>query len=118
MAIDGIGKSGKIAEVATQATNAVAPNSVQATFDAGRKTAVEGTNPTSPLEQLRSGKIDLNRYLDLKVEQATSGLENKLDPERLDFIRNTLRNQLASDPILSDLVNAVSSSAKTTSDER
>jgi hypothetical protein len=118
MGIDGIGKSGKLTDIATPATTAASASSPQATFEVGRTSAVEKSKAVSPLDQLREGTIDLDRYLDLKVEQATAGLENKLDPERLDFIRSTLRSQLANDPVLGDLVKMVSSAVNSANNER
>lgn len=108
MGIDGIGKSGKTAEIAAHTTTATTTATLP-TFEVGKKTGVESTTSQSPLDQLRAGKIDLNQYLDLKVEQAVSGLD-KLAPERLDFIRSSLRSQLQNDPGLSELVSAVTAS--------
>jgi len=60
----------------------------------------------SPLDRLRACEISLPQYLDIKVNEATSHLDERLSAEQLDFIRNSLREQLASDPMLVDLVNA------------
>ncbi len=62
-------------------------------------TAVGG--PT-PIEQLRSGQIDVNGYLDLKVNEATGHLKG-LTPVQLDALRNMLRDQISTDPALADL---------------
>jgi hypothetical protein len=59
--------------------------------------------PTSPLDLVRSGRIDVARYLDLKVEEATAHLR-ALPPAQLASIRSTLRDRLATDPALADLV--------------
>ncbi|AKU95908.1 hypothetical protein AKJ09_02572 [Labilithrix luteola] len=66
---------------------------------------VEGASGASPLERLRAGEIDVHGYIDLKVDQATAGLSG-LSPSELAHIKNTLRDQMASDPGLADLVRA------------
>ena len=44
--------------------------------------------------------------LNIKVNEATAHLDHRLSAEQLDFIRTSLREQLASDPMLVDLVKA------------
>jgi hypothetical protein len=56
------------------------------------------------LERLRSGEIDLGGYVDLKVQEATGHLSG-LPAVELDKIRTVLRERLASDPTLVDLVH-------------
>jgi len=58
-----------------------------------------------PLEQLRTGGAGLERYLDLKVDEATAHL-GPLPPSQLEMIRSALRERIASDPTLVDLVHA------------
>ncbi len=60
------------------------------------------TGPT-PLDRLKAGQIDLNGYLDLKVQEATAHLQG-LSPVELDTIRSMLRDRMATDPALADLV--------------
>jgi hypothetical protein len=62
--------------------------------------AAEGTL----LEQLRRGEIDLDRYLDVQVNAAMSHVSGGLPPAQLEFIREALREQIASDPVLVELV--------------
>lgn len=64
----------------------------------------------SPLERLRAGQIDVNGYLDLKVEQATAHLRG-LPPAELGAVKSMLREQIASDPALADLVKQATGSA-------
>jgi hypothetical protein len=63
---------------------------------------VEAT-ASGPLDQLRAGTIDVGRYLDLKVDEATAHL-SALPRVELDAIRGALRDRLATDPALVDLV--------------
>ena len=58
---------------------------------------------TGPLERLRKGEIDLDRYLDLRVDEATAHLQG-LRAHEMEGLRTLLRDQLASDPALVDLV--------------
>jgi len=59
--------------------------------------------PATALERLRSGEIDLDGYLDQKTSEATAHL-TALPPEQLDAIRSALRDRMAGDPTLVDLV--------------
>jgi hypothetical protein len=65
--------------------------------------AVEKGAPVGPLERLRAGEIDLERYLDLTVEEATAHLP-PLPVEELDAIKTALRDRIAGDPALVELV--------------
>jgi hypothetical protein len=60
----------------------------------------------SPLARLRAGEIDVNRYMDLKVEEATSHLHG-MRAQDLDAIKRTLRGHMESDPALADLVKQI-----------
>ncbi|WP_394823767.1 hypothetical protein [Pendulispora albinea] len=123
MGIDRIGKGGPTLPTTTTAEVGKSGQSFEATLaekvdkaDKAEKAssvgAVEAT-ATSPLERLRAGQIDLNGYLDLKVHQAVSHLSGTgglggLSPQALDTIKRALREQLATDPTLSDLVKGAS----------
>lgn len=107
MGIDRIGRAGGTAGVASPTTTAAEPSAaISESFAAVAKRAVVAPEAVPLLEQLKAGQIDLNRFLDLRVEQATAHLQAVLDPERLQFIRQSLRIQLQSDPGLLDLVKA------------
>ena len=59
---------------------------------------------TSPaLEQLKAGQIDFNQYVDIKVNEATQHLHG-LTKVQLDNIRQMLRDRMATDPELVDLL--------------
>lgn len=68
---------------------------------------VSGPSPTAPssLDLLRAGQIDVGRYLDLKVDEATAHL-SALPRAELEAIRGALRDRLAVDPTLVELVRA------------
>ncbi|WP_394844065.1 hypothetical protein LZC95_44305 [Pendulispora brunnea] len=119
MGIDRIGKGGPTLPTNTTAEVGKSGQSFEATLaekagkseKAGSVGAVEGT-AASPLEKLRAGQIDLNGYLDLKLDQATAHLQG-LAPAHLDAIKKALREQLATDPTLVDLVKGAAGQAPT-----
>lgn len=114
MGIDRIGKGGGVPPTPDgQGTGAVGPtgkpekafevertSSATATQKAGD---VEGVAPSSPLARLRAGEIDVNGYVDLKVDEATASLKG-VPAAELDEIKKALRDQLRTDPALVDLV--------------
>ena len=115
MAIDRIGKGGALpgapeagAPAGADKTGAKAPFKVErpeqsAAADAARRTeGVEGAT-TSPLARLRAGEVDVNGYVDLRVEEATKSLKG-LPPAELADIKSVLRDQLRTDPGLAELV--------------
>jgi hypothetical protein len=61
--------------------------------------------PVGALDRLRSGEVDLDGYMNLKVDEATAHL-SALPPAQLDAIRSALRERISSDPALVDLVRA------------
>jgi hypothetical protein len=58
---------------------------------------------TTPLDRLRAGEIDLDRYLDLKVNEATAHLQG-LRAHEMEGLREMLREQLSGDPSMVALV--------------
>jgi hypothetical protein len=76
------------------------------TFESARVEApspADAVDPTSPLERLKTGELDLPGYLDARVNDATSHLEG-LGSEKVGAIRAHLRSASASDPALVHLV--------------
>lgn len=114
MAIDRIGKGGTLPQVPDTAGPGAAQKT-GATFEVGRTesatgadattkaTGIEGTSASSPLARLRAGEVDVNGYVDLKVDEATKGLHG-LPPADLAEIKSMLRDQIRTDPGLADLV--------------
>lgn len=106
MAIDRIGKNAPPASPADRSgiSGATPP---EPAFEVPVEVRAEGADPVSPpggpLDLLRAGKINLEGYLDLKVSEATAHLA-RLPAADLDAIRTALRDRLASDPSLVDLV--------------
>ena len=112
--VDRIGKGGGVPPTATPA-GVDKKTAVDKPFQVERGEATKPADPasnvdaTSPLARLRAGEIDVHGYIDLKVDQATSGLRG-LSPAQLDEIKKSLRDQMATDPGLVDLVRAATGS--------
>lgn len=108
MGIDGIGKGGPppVVPDAGGVDPSRATQGTEATFsvERGAKPATaDGVDAASPLGRLRAGEVDVNGYVDLKVDEATRGLEG-LSPTELGDIKQVLKEQMVSDPGLVDLV--------------
>ena len=107
MGIDGIGKGGA-PPPATGIDRSISPSaseigSPSAEFKVGKAAASEAPAQAS-LDQVRSGALSIEQYLDLKVKEATSHLTGRLSAEQISFVQRSLREQLSSDPALVDLV--------------
>jgi hypothetical protein len=108
MGIDRIGKSGGVIPPAP----AAGAGSASRPEEAARPFEVSKSGATAPaarveaataLERLRLGEIDLEGYLDAKVDEVTSHLTG-LPGAELASIRGALRERLATDPTLVELV--------------
>lgn len=113
MGIDRIGKGGGTpqtpevsgADKATKTAAVDKPFSVERASRANETAPVDATSGPSPLAQLKAGSIDMNRYLDLKVDEATKALDG-MPATQLAEIKKTLRDTIASDPMLVDMVKS------------
>jgi hypothetical protein len=120
MAIDRIGKSG--APLPPQPEGATGPSAPGKPFEVRSETleTVSKVAPpvtaTTPLEKLRAGHVDLNGYLDLKVDEATHHLHG-LQLSELDAVRKMLRDQLRNDPTISELVRSATGHLPTPSSD-
>jgi hypothetical protein len=87
-----------------------------ATRHASQAGATEAAEGSSALARLRAGEIDVNGYVDLKVDEATKGLEG-LSPAELDDIKKVLRDQMSTDPGLTDLTRTATGHVPKVPDE-
>ncbi len=114
MSIDRIGKSGPPPATGTPSPGPTAESGKP--FEVKRPDATApvhgttGVTGASPLEQLQSGKLDLDGYLNAKLDQATAHLQS-VPKVQLEQIRAMLREQMSSDPALADLVNQATGQA-------
>jgi hypothetical protein len=118
MGIDGIGKGGGVPPTPEAAgTSAAKPTGeafkverAEGATEAREAGGVSAAGQPGPLAQLKSGAIDVEGYVDLKVDEATANLKG-LSPGELDEIKRVLRDQMVSDPGLVDLVRTASGQA-------
>jgi hypothetical protein len=106
MGIDRIDKGSgglPIADIQPSAAGDAAKTGAE--FKVDRAGSVEAPSETS-LDRLRAGRISVSEYLDIQVQQATAHLDGRVSTEQLSFIRDSLREQLSSDPVLVDLVKS------------
>lgn len=102
MGIDGIGKPPGAPSVEAP-SGASKTSSTGATFRVGTVGAAESIQ-SGELAKLSRGEITLDAYLDARVNEAVLHLEGKLTNEQLAFVKQTLRDELATDPVLIELV--------------
>src|SRR5260221_14523379 len=104
MGIDGIGKRGGIAP----GTPASGATPAQGSFEVGAPGAAQAPDPASGASDaflaLERGEINVDQYLDARVEGAVAPLLSRLSPEQLEFVRAELRSALETDPVLVELV--------------
>lgn len=108
MGIDKLGKGGgtvpevRLPDSGAAKTTATSPS---AAFEVKPTAAPVAVAPVaSPaLEGVRNGSLDVRGYIDAKVHEATAHLSH-LTPEQLETVRTTVREQIAADPHLIELV--------------
>ena|ERR1700742_90250 len=115
MGVDGIGNGGRplpdLAKVANVGGGEV--DGVRAAEGASGGEAARGAERSSGsalLDQLRNGEISFDGYLDAQVNAAVSHVQGSLQPGQIDLIREVLREQLAADPVLAELVRRATGS--------
>jgi hypothetical protein len=108
MSIDGIGKRGGIAPGGPLPGAAPAPGQFEVGARAAEATATAVTG-SDAFQALERGEIDVEQYLDARVEGAVAPLLSKLSPDQLEFVRAELRAALETDPVLVDLVRKTTS---------
>ena len=115
MGIDGIGKppgasiGGPGGITGPQGT--AAPRPAEAFSLDPSAAAAPSSRVSAALSSLQRGELSLDQYLDGRVSEATSHLAGKLSPDQLDFVRQSLREQLATDPVLVELVQRTTGAA-------
>jgi hypothetical protein len=108
MGIDRIGKKPPTPDIG-HAESVEKKGAVGKTFEVEKTTpprATTSADPTSPLARFRAGEIDLEGYIEAKVEERTKHIKG-ISADELEFIKASLRDQMTTDPSLVDLVRAV-----------
>jgi hypothetical protein len=112
MGIDGIGKppgagiGGVGGVTGKEGVRAAEPFKVDSSAPASA-----GGKVSASLASLQRGELSLDQYLDGRVSDATSHLAGKLSPEQLEFVKQSLRDQLSTDPVLVELVQRTTGSS-------
>ena len=108
MAIDRIGKPGGAGSVEGGGLGPTAPVGSGAPFEVARTGAAR---EATDLDRVRAGEVPVSAWIDGRVEAATAHLVDKLPADQLAFVRDSLRRQLTTDPLLADLVKAATGAA-------
>lgn len=101
MSIDRIGKGPGIVPPTTSETGGITPSGAREAFQVDRASPA---TEAGPVDRVRAGDISIDEYLDSKVNEATAHLSGKLSPDQLAFVQDSLREQIAADPVLVELV--------------
>ncbi|MEP7050204.1 MAG: hypothetical protein ABJB12_07625 [Pseudomonadota bacterium] len=112
MGIDGIGKppGANIGGVGgLQGTDA--PRPAEAFSLNASTAAAPASRVSAALSSLQRGELSLDQYLDGRVSEATQHLAGKISPDQLEFVKQSLRDQLATDPVLVELVQRTTGAA-------
>ena len=115
MGIDGIGKppgagiGGASAIPAAEAPRA--PTEAFSVEPSAKASATGNVTASAELSSLQRGELSLDQYLDSRVSAATQHLAGKISPDQLEFVKQSLREQMATDPVLVELVQRTTGSA-------
>lgn len=114
MGIDGIGKPGPGGLGPPSGPGGVAgpERPTGETFRVAAE-AIDRADSSDALERVHQGELSVEEYLDSRVNEAVQHLAGKLPAEQLDFVRQTLREALSSDPMLIELVQRTVAGAPT-----
>ena len=117
MSIDGIGRPPGGPGGVGPLQGPAAPSASGEGFQVERSAAPAAAQSSGLLARLTSGEIDVEQYLNERVEEAVAPLVSKLPAESLEYIRSSLRAELESDPVLVELVRRATSAASPASTE-
>lgn len=102
MGIDPIGKPPGT-DKAVDAATAGKPGAFNRALEAGGSEQARGSDSVELIDQLERGEIDVERYLQVRVDQSVAHLESVLTPEQLDLVKQRLHEQMRTDPVLIEL---------------
>jgi len=111
MSIDGIGKRGGVAPGAPAPGATPAQGSFEVGGPDAASPAAAATDASDAFLALERGEINVDQYLDARVESAVAPLLSRLSPEQLEFVRTELRASLTTDPVLVELVRKTTGGA-------
>jgi hypothetical protein len=111
MSIDGIGKRGGVAPGASVPDATPAQDSFEVGAAEGVAAPDAAGSASDAFLALERGEINVDQYLDARVEGAVAPLLSRLSPEQLEFVRAELRSALETDPVLVELVQKTTGGA-------
>jgi hypothetical protein len=117
MGIDGIGKPPGVNIDGVSGASGAGPArpaesfSVEGSASDSSAPAGGGSRVSAALSSVQRGELSVDQYLDGRVTDATSHLVGKLSPDQLEFVKQSLREQLATDPVLVELVQRTTGTA-------
>ena len=114
MSIDGIGKRGGVTPGASVPGTAPAQGGFEVAKAEGAlatEGAARADGTGDAFSALERGEINVDQYLDARVEGAVAPLLSRLSPEQLEFVRAELRSALETDPVLVELVQKTTGGA-------
>jgi hypothetical protein len=101
MGIDGIGKPAPPKIGGAEGGSSVGSRD---TFQVDGPTEAAAPAGSEALGRLQKGEISVDEYLEGRIEDAVGHLTAQLSPQQLEFVKETLREQLSHDPVLTELV--------------
>ena len=104
MGIDGVGKPGGASGTVGVAAPLPVRSSSSDPFSVGSTAEASRVKGSDALVQLQRGDLSVEQYLEAQVIEATQHVAAQLSPEQLGFVKESLRQQLQSDPVLVELV--------------
>jgi hypothetical protein len=107
MSIDGIGKKGGTVPLAPPTTSPA--TSPKGEFKLRETEAVSKADSTGAAAEVRAGRLSVDAYLDVRVNEATAHLKD-LAPADVKMVKEVLKDQLKNDPALADLVKSATGS--------
>ena len=110
MGIDGIGKGPGVTPGSLKPASA-SVEGTRSDFSLGSVRESKPPDAVEPLTQLQRGEISFDEYLDTRVSAAVEHLQGSLSTEQLGFVREQLREQIQTDPVLTELLRRATGEA-------
>jgi hypothetical protein len=108
MSIDGIGRPPRPPGGIGPSEGPLPAAGAEKAFQVERGAETQAVSSSSAvLTRLEKGEISVDQYLDARVDDALAPLATRLPPEQLEFVKSSLRAELATDPVLVELLKRV-----------
>jgi hypothetical protein len=113
MSINGIGGGGFRPTAPAPASQAVEKTGKKFDLSTSQTQSAKEVASATPseLQKVQSGELTMDQYLDQRVDTAVSHVSSRLSPEQLGAVRQQLKDQLSTDPVLRQLVKQATGSS-------